>query len=344
MLINKQITNSAIINKKRNRSMHCFKCGKEIADNSVFCQHCGAQLGKNKSSHKKVIVAGVIAGIVVLAGLGAYKWYEIYQERNPVLNSENDITSDLINKIIANDLDSLTINYEFTNCNELDPNLSNEDNERKKAEWNKLSLLKNPFWRATNITPLKRIEFEIKLRQNVHSLACDFSSSYNIKKFAKLEYVNIKDTSKVNDMSWMFNWAQSFDQPIGNWDTSKVTDMRGMFFAAESFNQPIGNWDTSNVTNMIEMFCSANSFNQPIGNWDTSNVTNMRGMFTGAKSFNQPIGNWDTSNVTNMWGMFREAKSFNQPIGNWDTSNVDDMSSMFYGATSYSYPKPKGAE
>src|SRR5574344_926622 len=344
MLINKQITNSAIINKKRNRSMHCFKCGKEIADNSVFCQHCGAQLGKNKSSHKKVIVAGVIAGIVVLAGLGAYKQYKIYQERHPVLNSEHDITSDLINKIIANDLDSLTINYEFTNCNEWDPNLSNEDNERRKEEWNKLRLLKNPFWRATNITPLKRIEFEIKLGQNVHSLACAFSSSYNIKKFTKLEYVNIKDTSNITDMSRMFMWAKSFNQPIGNWDTSKVTDMGGMFSGAKSFNQPIGNWDTSKVTDMGSMFTGAKSFNQPIGNWDTSNVTNMGWMFREAKSFNQPIGNWDTSKVTNMFEMFKAAESFNQPIGNWDTSNVTDMRSMFYGATSYSYPKPKGAE
>lgn len=124
--------------------MHCFKCGKEIADNSYICQHCGAQLGKSKSSHKKVVVAGVIAGIVVLAGLGAYKmpeWYKqykkykqykIYQERNPVLNSENDITSDLINKIIVNDLDSLTINYEFTSCYERAPNLSYEDHKKRK--------------------------------------------------------------------------------------------------------------------------------------------------------------------------------------------------------------------
>src|SRR5574344_2932758 len=259
MLINKQITNSAIINKKRNRSMHCFKCGKEIADNSVFCQHCGAQFGKSKSSHKKVIVAGVIAGIVVLAGLGAYKWYEIYQERNPVLNSENDITSDLINKIIANDLDSLTINYEFTNCNELDLNLSNEDYERREEEWKELRLKRDPFWRATNITPLKRIEFEIKLGQNVHSLACAFSNSYNIKKFTKLEYVNIKDTSNITDMTGMFAEAESFNQPIGNWDTSNVTNMSWMFVDAKSFNQPIGNWDTSKVTNMSYMFDGATS-------------------------------------------------------------------------------------
>ena len=34
--------------------------------------------------------------------------------RNPVLNSPNDITDELIHQIINNDLDSLTINYEFT--------------------------------------------------------------------------------------------------------------------------------------------------------------------------------------------------------------------------------------
>ena len=34
--------------------------------------------------------------------------------RNHVLNSPNDITDELIHQIINNDLDSLTINYEFT--------------------------------------------------------------------------------------------------------------------------------------------------------------------------------------------------------------------------------------
>ena len=34
--------------------------------------------------------------------------------RNPVLNSPDDITDNLIQQIISNDLDSLTINYEFT--------------------------------------------------------------------------------------------------------------------------------------------------------------------------------------------------------------------------------------
>ena len=384
--------------------MYCSKCGKEIADSSVNCNHCGAIQIKTKSS-KTGIIAGLMAGITVLAagitvlaglgaftGLGAFKRYEYWQNyislwqnyislsNNPVLNSPEDITSQLVQKIIDNSIDSLTINYEFTRCNK---SFDKKDYDNWENEQNRI----NPFWRANKVQPLKRIEFEIKLTDKSNSLACAF---YN---FENLEYVNIKDTSVITNMSRMFDGAKSFNQPIGSWDTSNVTDMYKMFFEAESFNQPIGNWDTSNVTDMwgmfsgatsfnqpignwdtskvtsmermfyeaisfnqpignwntsrvtdmSNMFCIAESFNQPIGNWDTSKVTDMGGMFMSATSFNQPIGNWDTSKVTDMHGMFWRASSFNQPIGNWDISKTD-MSDMFVGAESYSYPKPKGAK
>ena len=248
---------------------------------------------------------------------------EIDSTRKPILNSPNDITDELIQRIINNDLDSLTINYEFTRCKKYAEDWDNWKNVQNRI---------NPFWRANKVQPLKRIEFEIKLAQNVHSLADAFY------ELSELEYVNIKDTSKVTDMSYMFSGATSFNQPIGNWDTSNVTDMSYMFDGAESFNQPIGNWDTSRVTDMSYMFCAAYSFNQPIGNWDTSNVTDMSGMFHGAESFNQPIGNWDTSNVTHMSGMFSWAESFNQPIGNWDTSKVTNMREMFFKAIDFNQP------
>ena len=194
--------------------------------------------------------------------------------RNPVLNSPDDITEELIQRIINNDLDSLTINYEFTRCRNVDEDYKS---------WNEAQNRTNPFWRANGISPIKRIEFEIRLSKNVHSLASAFVF------FEKLEYVNIQNTSNITDMSEMFEGAESFNQPIGDWDTSKVTDMSEMFFDATSFNQPIGNWDTSNVTNMEEMFYYAESFNQPIDNWDTSNVKNMVRMFKEAKSYSYPI-------------------------------------------------------
>jgi surface protein len=133
-------------------------------------------------------------------------------------------------------------------------------------------------------------------------------------------------TTKVTDMSYMFDSAISFNQPIGNWDVSNVTNMSYMFGDATSFNQPIGNWDVSSVISMYSMFNNS-SFNQPIANWDVSNVTDMSRMFVDSP-FNQPIGNWNVSNVTNMRRMFY-GSSFNQPIGNWDVSNVTDMSYMF---------------
>ena len=239
------------------------------------------------------------------------------------------ITDELISRIIDNDINSLTINYEFTRC----PN----DNENI-GDWEKFKLKNNPFWRANQQKALTNISFKVKLSSNVHSLACAF---YDMRE---LKSVNLIDTSNVTDMSGMFGAAKSFNQPIGNWNTSNVTDMHAMFSDAKAFNQPIGDWDTSKVTNMWGMFWEATSFNQPIGSWDTSNVANMSDMFHFATSFNQPIGSWDTSNVKTMRSMFESARSFNQPIGNWDTSKVTDMRWMFYGAKAYSHLKPRGAK
>ncbi len=111
------------------------------------------------------------------------------------------------------------------------------------------------------------------------------------------------DLSGVTDMSYMFYFATSFQQDIGNWDVSNVTDMSWMFYRATSFNGDISGWNVSNVTNMEAMFRNASSFNQNISGWNVSNVSSMRNMFYHATSFNQDIGSWDVLNVTDMYFM-----------------------------------------
>ncbi|MDA9878738.1 BspA family leucine-rich repeat surface protein [Flavobacteriaceae bacterium] len=136
-------------------------------------------------------------------------------------------------------------------------------------------------------------------------------------------------TTRVTDMSLLFNNNSVFNQDISSWDTSSVTDMNGMFYGATVFNKDIGSWDTSSVTNTSYMFFEAKAFDKDIGSWDTSSVTNMSVMFRDASAFNGDISSWDTSSVTNMSYLFSNAKAFNQDISSWDTSSVTDMGSMF---------------
>ena len=207
-----------------------------------------------------VIIGAVISvvGTVALAGYSAYALYKDYTDPDPVLDSPSDITQVLIYRIVHDDINSLTINYEFTRC---------QKDKEDWQDWEKYRLKNNPFWIANQQEPLTNIRFKVILPPKVHSLACAF---YDMNE---LEFVNLEDTSKVSDMEGMFYNADSFNQPIGNWNTSNVTSMKDMFRYVRSFNQPIGNWDTSKVTSMKNMFYLANSFNQPIGNWDTSNRT-----------------------------------------------------------------------
>ena len=352
--------------------MICKKCRKYVTDKSLFCNYCGNKIQTECPHCGKLLSADSrfcnycgtrLQNIPVTHDYDDIpNFYDIiHRERNPILNSPDDITDELIEKILENDLDSLTINYEFTNrpqnflehvedLFEYDLGFGEEFSKPRDSVIGELCNFQsqiNPFTRANNIKPIKRIDFEIKFGSNVHSLAFAFCN------FHELEYVSIKSISNITDISYMFlfassfnqpigNWdiigATSFNQPIGNWDTSNVTDMGEMFYNAISFNQPISNWDTSRVTDMRGMFKKATAFNQPIGNWDTSKVTDMAKMFRGAKSFNQPIGNWDTSMVTDMSSMFSYAESFNQPIGNWNTSKVTDMAEMFDGARSFYQP------
>lgn len=183
--------------------------------------------------------------------------------KNPVLNSAKDITEQIINDICNNYLESLTINYDFT---------TNKPQNITDEDWHQYRLNNNPLWQANCRKPLKRIEFKIILTENVHSLSFAFAD------FEQLEYVNISDTSNITDMSFMFQNAKKFNQPVGNWNTSKVTTTRRMFSNAKSFNQPISDWDVSNVKDMYNMFSGCPyKYKKPSNSWLTTFVNKFIG-------------------------------------------------------------------
>jgi len=142
---------------------------------------------------------------------------------------------------------------------------------------------------------------------------------------------DILDLTGTTDLSFAFRQCSTLDTvpSMNSWDVSNVEDMNFMFFYANKFNQDIGNWDVSSVTTMSSMFSGANKFNQYIGNWDVSSVTTMRSMFGSAYDFNQDISSWNVSKVEDMSYMFFGADAFNQDLSTWNISSVTDMTGMF---------------
>jgi len=116
--------------------------------------------------------------------------------------------------------------------------------------------------------------------------------------------------------------------PISKWDTSRITDMSILFEEKVAFNGDVSKWNVSSATIMSGMFASTTAFNMDLGQWDVSNVESMAGMFF-QSSFNQNISRWNTVAVENMFKMFYGDKHFNQNLAKWNLAKVTSMGSMF---------------
>jgi surface protein len=147
------------------------------------------------------------------------------------------------------------------------------------------------------------------------------------------------NVSKVTTMSQMFRFNAAFNNggssTINNWVTTDLVDVTYMFQSAAAFNQPIGNWNMVKVTSLEYMFSGAFAFNQNINAWNVSNVVNLRGLFDLSNVYNQPMNLWNTSKVTIMERTFGFCGVFNQNISSWNVSLVTNMNEMFRSATSF---------
>ena len=153
------------------------------------------------------------------------------------------------------------------------------------------------------------------------------------RNLIKIDGLNKFDTSKVTDMTYMFNEVQSAETlDLSSFDTSKVTTMEGMFWNTFSLKTlDVSKFNTSNVTNMANMFSQVQAVKLDVSKWNTSNVSDMSGMFETMRNLKElDVSKWDTSNVLNMSNMFAITSQLAKvDVSKWDTSKATNMKGMF---------------
>ena len=153
-------------------------------------------------------------------------------------------------------------------------------------------------------------------------------------KLAAIQNLNLLDTSKVKNMSSMFEAAQNLTSiDLSNFNTSNVEDMSKMFFFCRGLYQlDVSGFDTKEVKSFNDMFFSCQRVSAiDVTKFNTDNCENMAGMFYGCDSLSKvDVSKFNTSKVTDMSSMFNSCYSLTTiDLSNFDTSNVTDLSHMF---------------
>ena len=81
------------------------------------------------------------------------------------------------------------------------------------------------------------------------------------------------DTSNIANMTELFrNSKRKNFEGIETWNTSKVTDMSLMFNNAQYFNHDLNSWNTENLKKINYMFLGASNFNKYPDKWNLDNI------------------------------------------------------------------------
>ena len=129
------------------------------------------------------------------------------------------------------------------------------------------------------------------------------TSNTKVNKWPKYDY-HPKTKEELQDLINQLIKERGNEGDFNDIDTSKITDMSDLFDSIDKFNGDISNWDVSNVTSMTYMFYGCESFNQPLNTWNVSKVVKMSSMFCNCKSFNQNISKQNVSKVNDFGNMF----------------------------------------
>ena len=148
------------------------------------------------------------------------------------------------------------------------------------------------------------------------------------------------NVSNVTDMSYMFTYTQLGAVDFSSWgpQVTKVTNMTEMFYYAKNASVILGDWDCSSVTHIAYLFSNSQVTSLDLSKWSMPNVTSMRNVFYNCSTLSSlNISGWNTSNVTDMAYMFCGCKALSTIVGidTWDVSNVSNMNYTFSYCTSF---------
>lgn len=96
-----------------------------------------------------------------------------------------------------------------------------------------------------------------------------------LKKLKEDESICLSDidTSNIANMTELFrNSKRKNFEGIETWNTSKVTDMSLMFNNAQYFNHDLNSWNTENLKKINYMFLGASNFNKYPDKWNLDNI------------------------------------------------------------------------
>ena len=148
------------------------------------------------------------------------------------------------------------------------------------------------------------------------------------------------DTSKVTDMSSMFNGCEKLASVnVSGWDTSKVTNMTWMFANCEALKTlDLSGIDSSKVTDLSYMFYGCSKLKQikfaksktAKSKFTTAAATTMNSMFAQTGPLEElDLSQFNTSKVMDMQGMFELSRVVSLDVSGWSTMGAPLHSSMF---------------
>ena len=154
--------------------------------------------------------------------------------------------------------------------------------------------------------------------------------------------LNDIDTSKINDMSYLFFQYDIQNIDISGWDVHNVTDMTRMFYQCNKFNSNLSNWNVSSVENMDGMFADCDMFNSDLSKWNVKKVEITANMFFGCHSFEgNGLENWELNECTNLNYMFSYCSSLKCNLTNWNILDNATGCKMFEGCCNSDFIYPE---